>query len=70
MGFELNKIPMSAYLPEKFGSVSGNAEVEVRKIFENMYFGEMTVNNAKQESCHLFLSILTNHLFSIKMFLN
>ena len=49
MGFEFKKIPMSAYLPEKFGSVSGNAEVEVRKIFENAYFWEMTVNNAKQE---------------------
>ncbi|MBQ7265429.1 MAG: anti-sigma factor antagonist [Firmicutes bacterium] len=48
MGFELKKIPMSNHLPEKFGSVSGSADVSVRKVFENMYFWELSVKNTRQ----------------------
>ena len=50
MGFELKEIPMSSYLPEKLGSVSGSADKAVREVFKNMYFWEMTVKeNAKEQ---------------------
>ena len=49
MGFELKEIPMSDYLPEKLGSVSGSADAAVREVFKNMYFWEMTVKTAAPE---------------------
>lgn len=43
MGFQLKEISMGDYLPEQLGSVSGDADAEVRKVFGNMYFWELTV---------------------------
>ncbi len=49
MGFELKEIPMSDYLPQKLGSVSGDADKSVREVFKDLYFWEMTVKTGAQE---------------------
>ena len=50
MGFNLKEVPMSICLPEKFGYVSGDADRAVREAFRNMYFWELTVKDAANES--------------------
>ena len=49
MGFELKKIPMIDYLPEKLATVSESANAAIREIFKDMYFWEMTVKTTAQE---------------------
>ena len=45
MGFQLKEISMGDYLPEQLGSVSGDTDAEVRKVFGNMFFWELTVKD-------------------------
>lgn len=49
MGFQLKEIAMGDYLPEKLGSVSGEADAEVRKVFRDMYIWELTVKEQTKE---------------------
>ena len=52
MGFDLREIPMNSYLPDQLGGFKfvPQAETGVRKVFEDMYFWELTVKEGSAEA--------------------